>query len=126
MEGHRLFVAWYRCVCDSQQHAVTDEEFAAGPLRHQGCYRSVCGHEVVVDSALTGPSAACSGCRRHLCVRAALSRVSGQHQKPGPSRWLRLLPSHRRGPVRHVAAEPRTVAERPDGSSVKARCMNHV
>jgi hypothetical protein len=123
VDGQRsqgLFVAWYRCALDGHEHAVGDEEFAAGAYRQQGRYRAVCGHEVTVDSVLVEPGAACPQCQADLYVWGGVLQESGRHRKSGPSRWLRWQPSRRRIAVRRASAPPGALTESCDGANAGA------
>ena len=56
----RQKLTWMTCAVDRLEHAVTDEEFAAG--RQRGCYRAVCGHSVMVRAMVSGPGRRCEEC----------------------------------------------------------------
>lgn len=58
-----LYVSWYRCARDRLAHAITDEDFASGVQRQQGCYAAVCGHNLLIDSCLVPLSRVCGTCR---------------------------------------------------------------
>ncbi len=72
-----MAITWMTCCRDRCEHAVTDEEFAAG--RDSGTYRATCGH-VVAAQALASPP----GTRCYPCATA----LSTQATQPAPEGWL--------------------------------------
>lgn len=106
MDAQRLFVAWYRCVRDGYEHAVTDEEFAVRFRQHEGCCRAVCGHDVTMDSVLAAPGATCPRCQTRLCIRRSVFLTQARHRRSGSRRWLKRHPV----PCR-AATEPRVRTE---------------
>lgn len=77
-----MFTTWMTCSVDQFEHAVTDEQFAAG--RHRGMYRAVCGHLVAPQPMVSPPGRRCRGC---------LNRVVGTSRRAQPDRrrWTRWL-----------------------------------
>lgn len=57
---------WFRCMVDDHDHVVIDAEFARGPRRHSGRCRAVCGHTVLLGSALLPPAPRCTGCATYI------------------------------------------------------------
>ncbi|WP_153033863.1 hypothetical protein [Amycolatopsis sp. YIM 10] len=89
-----LYVSWHRCVVDGYDHAVTDEQFAAGRSERLGRYESVCGHVVDVAPMLWSPGEPCTRCLLYLEARDGLRTVARRmpprrHRKPGL--WRRLF-----------------------------------
>ncbi len=74
-----LFVAWYRCAVDGREHAVTDEDFSTGMRHGSGRYRSLCGHQVTMDTTLAEPAPECVRCGNIVVAqeRAAPSEDRG-------------------------------------------------
>lgn len=88
--SHGLYVTWHRCVVDGFDHAVTDEEFAKRGARPAGCRRAVCGHMLMMGSALAPPGPPCESCDTYLSTLARL-RLTQEHQAERPSALRRLL-----------------------------------
>lgn len=108
----RLYVTWQRCMCDGRDHAVTDEEFAGGALRHDGRYESVCGHVVTLGSAMLPRGPVCSHCHAFLVARASSRSAEERmgpvrHRKPG---WLHRLFHHSETPVVSLPRPPQDAA----------------
>lgn len=55
-----MWLTWMTCASDKLEHAITDEEFAAGS--DHGLYRAVCGHLVAVQPMISAPGRRCVGC----------------------------------------------------------------
>jgi hypothetical protein len=73
---------------------VTDEEFTSGDYKAAGQYEAVCGHAVLVGSALLSPRPPCARCHAYLIARATLRSPQarlGSHRHRKPSRWRRLF-----------------------------------
>ncbi len=75
------YVAWYRCVVDGLDHAVTDENFARGVHEKQGRYASVCGHVVLIGPALLAPGGRCPYCCAHLADLRSIARPTSHRRR---------------------------------------------
>jgi hypothetical protein len=89
-------------VVDGLDHAVSDENMAAGIEAGRGQYRAVCGAVVVPDALSVPPRRLCSGCNAlmyPLVASTSECRVIRQrgHRRPGPvRRWVASLTTLRR------------------------------
>jgi len=77
-EQHGIVTTWMTCCRDQFEHAVTDEDFAAG--QRSGIYRAVCGHLVAAQALISPPG--------HRC-RACACAVTAERRRPARrrSRW---------------------------------------
>jgi hypothetical protein len=82
-----LWISWMTCGMDGQEHAVTDEQAAAGLTLGRGVYGAVCGW-TISPQAMTGPPGRrCTHCCILLRVRFAAPRKTGWWWRL--RRWLR-------------------------------------
>lgn len=113
----RLYVAWYRCVVDDRDHAITDEDFARGINRREGRYDAVCGHQVLIGSVMLAPRPRCTRCRAFVTTRTsrpipAKKPGSTRHRKP--SLWARLFGTTK-PPVVPLPRPPQRAQHSPTG-----------
>ncbi|MGH3564616.1 MAG: hypothetical protein ACRDRH_01005 [Pseudonocardia sp.] len=83
-----LYTTWHTSIVDGYDHAVTDEEMAAGgAARCQGRRAAVCGDVVLCASLCSPPGPRCARCAAFLHARAAASdaaqRATPRHRRPG-------------------------------------------
>jgi hypothetical protein len=97
----RLWTTWHTCSVDGRDHAVTDEQMAAGVAGDTGHYTAVCTHDVLVTPMICPPGPRCPRCVAFLRARAAArteeQRQAHHHRRPGVLR--RLLHRAGRSPV---------------------------
>jgi hypothetical protein len=70
-----VYVLWVTCLTDGADHAVTDEDMAAGIISAAGLYPTICGTVIAPASMLSAPHPACSRC-------AAVLRRRAEHEEP--------------------------------------------
>jgi hypothetical protein len=73
-KSSRLYWTWSHCIADGRSHAVTDEEFAQGVARQDGCYLALCGHKVLIGSCLAPLGRTCPECDAYVQAHKALMR----------------------------------------------------
>lgn len=84
-----LYTTWQTSIVDGFDHAVTDEEMAAGAaVQSQGRRAAVCGDVVLCASLCSPPGPRCARCAAFLRAHAALSdtaaqRTTPRHRRPG-------------------------------------------
>lgn len=90
--GARVWWIWVTSVVDDADHAVTDENMAAGMADGSGTYLAMCGFVAVPGSMAEPPSGRCPRCVAFLRFRSrnqahapvARQRPAGpRHAKPG-------------------------------------------
>ena len=72
-----IWLTWMTCAADRLEHAVTDEDFAAG--LSGGFYRAVCDHLVAAQALVSPPGRRCV-----LCMTA----LHGRGTRPQRGSWL--------------------------------------
>lgn len=65
------WIVWMTCVGDGREHAVTDEQLAAGSERDRGVYDAMCGQTIAPHAMTHPPGRRCADCS--TVVRAAYS-----------------------------------------------------
>lgn len=87
MARRRPSAGWFTCLRDSQDHAVTDDEFMRCNEPPAGYVQAICGHEVMLAPAATPP---CPTCPKCVALLASRRRID-----PAPewarSAWQRIL-----------------------------------
>lgn len=66
-----LWAIWVTSVADRADHAVTDEQMAAGMKAGAGVYKAVCGAKVLAAPLVTPPAPRCPACGAVLRGQAA-------------------------------------------------------
>jgi hypothetical protein len=89
----RLWTVRVRCVVDGWDHAVTDDNMAAGIAAGQGRYRAMCGVVITPDALTVPPGHLCPRCRT-VAYPPPAPKPTGQvlarrgHRRPGVLRQL--------------------------------------
>jgi hypothetical protein len=83
----RLYVTWHQCMDDDQRHAITDEDFADRRARRSGCYRAVCGAQVIFSSSFASPGPKCGGCAARLSLSAGAPPAERHSRTESPPWW---------------------------------------
>jgi hypothetical protein len=73
-----LWAIWVTSEADRADHAVTDEQMAAGMKAGAGVYRAVCGAEVLAAPLVTPPAPRCPACGVVLRGQAATGGTTHQ------------------------------------------------
>lgn len=79
MNGPRsrsTLVAWFTCELDRMDHAISDEDMAAGFSAGAGRYEAVCGTTVCASSLTCPPGRRCASCE------AIVQRISRESLPP--------------------------------------------
>ncbi|GAA1253226.1 hypothetical protein GCM10009676_45380 [Prauserella halophila] len=86
----RIYITWFRCAVDGNDHAVEDEAFAAGRAVGAGEYRAICGHVVAMSAAIVPNGPRCCRCFAVLDSheRRNTPRHAEQSARPGIIRRL--------------------------------------
>ncbi|MGH3570190.1 MAG: hypothetical protein ACRDRH_30120 [Pseudonocardia sp.] len=61
-------ILWMTCVVDGHEHAVTDEQAAAGFELGRGTYGTVCGRTMIPHAMTQEPGRRCTACAAPLRV----------------------------------------------------------
>ncbi|MCO1577701.1 hypothetical protein M8C13_18255 [Crossiella sp. SN42] len=81
---NRLYTTWVTSRVEAVDHAVTDEDMAAGIADGKGIYRAVCGARVVAALLEEPPHTRCLRCQTYVWARATLRDMDLDN--PGPRR----------------------------------------
>jgi hypothetical protein len=86
----RLYVTWHQCMNDNLRHAITDEAFADEEARRSGCYRTICGSQVIFSSSFDSPGRNCRECTAVFSLSTAAPPAE-RHFRTQPSPWWRIV-----------------------------------
>lgn len=108
-------VMWMRCAEDGADHAVTDDDFAAG--RSSGRVRAICEHRVTVDSMVVAGGPVCPRCRSIAWPIDVRARPTTPRRHRKPRLWRRLF-RHAESPAVPVRMQPQS----PSGTAGPMAC----